>query len=201
MFPGSAVLVVETRVCCVSVIYCRLQYCVSVDPLQTAMLCLLGTGAQDGHLDFHTVPELWHPKGLIHNTAVWLILYGKTTNNTSAYCRSRLQESSQMLKQILFLWQIEISKSAILSCSRYLARVVYKLGLNSWNTEYSQNVTCICKNILSVKHILLECPITTELFQKNKYDLNAYDNVRDILHNTDGITVKLIVHSPVGKLV
>ena len=37
---------------------------------------------------------------------------------------------------------------------------------------------------------------------KNGYDLNAYNNVRDILYNTDVITnVKSIVHSPVGKLV
>ena len=95
------------------------------------------------------------------------------------------------------------SKFAIPSCSRYLARVIYKLRLNSWNTKYSQNVTCVCKNILSVKHILLECPITTELFQKNGYDLHAYNNVRDILYNDDVITniVKSIVHSPVGKLV
>ena len=44
---------------------------------------------------------------------------------------------------------------------------------------------------------------TTELFQKNGYDLNVYNNVRDILYNTDVITniVKSIVHSPVGKLV
>ena len=42
--------------------------------------------------------------------------------------------------------------------------------------------------MLSVRHILLECPITTELFQKNGYDLNAYNNVRDILYNTDVIT-------------
>ena len=54
-----------------------------------------------------------------------------------------------------------------------------------------------------VQHILLECPITTELFQKkNGYDLNACNNVRDILYNTDVINhnVKLSVHSPVGKL-
>ena len=64
-------------------------------------------------------------------------------------------------------------------------------------------MTCVCKNILSVKHILLECPITTKLFQKNGYDLNAYDNVRDILYNTDVITniVKSIVPSSVAKLV
>ena len=99
--------------------------------------------------------------------------------------------------------QIEKSKFAIPSCSRYLARVIYKFRLNSWNTKYSQNVTCVCKKILSVKHILLECPITTELFQKNGYDLNAYNNVRDILYNNEVITniVKSIVHSPVGKLV
>ena len=63
------------------------------------------------------------------------------------------------------------------------ARVIYKLRLYSGNTKYSQNVTCVCKNILSVKHILLECPITTELFQKNGSDLNACNNVRDILYS------------------
>ena len=41
------------------------------------------------------------------------------------------------------------------------------------------------------------------LFQKNRYDFNACNNVRDILYNTDAITaiVKLIVHSAVGKLI
>ena len=109
-------------------------------------------------------------------------------------------EINSLLKKTVYK-QTEKSKLAIPSCSRYLARVIYKLRLNSWNTKYSQNVTCVCKNILSVKHILLECPITTELFQKNGYDLHAYNNVRDILYNNDVITniVKSIVHSPVGK--
>ena len=67
-------------------------------------------------------------------------------------------------------------------------------------------MTCVCKNILSGKHTLLECPITTELFQKNGYDFNALQQCkRDILYNTDSdiinSIVKLIVHSPVGKLV
>ena len=63
-------------------------------------------------------------------------------------------------------------------------------------------MTCVCKNILSVKRILLECPITTELFQKNGHDFNACNNVKDILYNTDMINfiVKLIAHSPVGEL-
>ena len=48
--------------------------------------------------------------------------------------------------------QTERSKFAIPSYSRYLARVIYKLHLNTRNTKYSQNVTCVCKNIISVKH-------------------------------------------------
>ena len=57
--------------------------------------------------------------------------------------------------------------------------------------------------MLSVNHLLLGCPITTELIQKNGYDFKACNNVRDNLFNTDVITsvVQLIVHSPVGKLV
>ena len=55
--------------------------------------------------------------------------------------------------------------------------------------------------MLYVKQILLECPVTTELFKKNGYYLNAYNNVRDILYNTDVINniVKSIVHSPMGN--
>ena len=41
------------------------------------------------------------------------------------------------------------------------------------------------KNILSVKDILPECPVTRELLQKNGYDFNACNNVRNILYNTD----------------
>ena len=49
-------------------------------------------------------------------------------------------EINSILKKTVYK-QIEKSKSAIPSCSRYLTRVIYKLCLNSWNTKYSQNVT------------------------------------------------------------
>ena len=64
-------------------------------------------------------------------------------------------------------------------------------------------MTCICKNVLSVNQLLLECPVTTELLQKNGYDFNACSNVRDILYNTDVIIsiVKFAIRCPVGKLV
>ena len=42
-----------------------------------------------------------------------------------------------------------------------------------------------------------------DIKKKNGYDINACNNVRDILYKTDmtNSVVKLIVHSPVGKLV
>ena len=109
-------------------------------------------------------------------------------------------EFNSLLKKTVYK-QIEKSKPAIPSCSRYLARVIYKLRLNSWNTNYSQNLTCVCKKYLLNTYCLNV--LLLQLFQKNGYDLNAYNNVRDILYNTDVITntVKSIVHSPVGKFV
>ena len=75
--------------------------------------------------------------------------------------------------------------------------------------ECTWNVTLrlgryLCKNSLSVKHILLKCPITTESFQKKmETTFNACNNLRVILYNTEVINsiVELIVHSPVSKLV
>ena len=98
--------------------------------------------------------------------------------------------------------QIEKSKFAIPSCSRHLARVIYKLRLNTWNTKYSQNVTCVCKNIISVKHNYYNVLLPQSYFRKMDMT-NACNNVRDILYNTDIINsiVKLIVHNPVGKLI
>ena len=67
-----------------------------------------------------------------------------------------------------------------------LAKVIYELRLNSWNTKHSQNMTYVCKNILSVKQMLLECPITTELFQKNESDFNEIINDDNtIIYKTD----------------
>ncbi|MCB4748308.1 MAG: hypothetical protein LGB54_06945 [Sulfurovum sp.] len=45
--------------------------------------------------------------------------------------------------------------------------------------------------------------ILPQLFQKNGYDLNACNDIRDILYNTDVITniVKSSLHSPVEKFV
>ena len=95
--------------------------------------------------------------------------------NMSEISYNNLQLSYHEIVSILektVYQELEQSKSVISSCSRYLARVIYKLRLNSWNTKYSQHVTCVCKNITSFKHILIECPITIDLFKKNECDFN-----------------------------
>ena len=57
-------------------------------------------------------------------------------------------------------------------------------------------------NPLSVYHILLECPITTALFNKDGYDFTSCNSVIYTVYNTDVIIpiAKLIVRNPVGKL-
>ena len=103
-------------------------------------------------------------------------------------------EISSVLEQTVYQ-QLQKNKPVILSCPRYLSRVMYKLSHNTRSTTYSQKVTCICMKAQSVNHILLECSITTECFVclfvvvgglggwggglKDKYDFIACSNVRD----------------------
>ena len=97
---------------------------------------------------------------------------------------------------------VDINKHAIFFGPIYLARVIYKIRLNELNTKCSQNVTCICTNHLSVYHILLECPITTPLFNTARYDFTSCNSVIYIVYNTNIIIpiAKLIARSPAGKL-
>ena len=76
--------------------------------------------------------------------------------------------------------------------------VVYHPVFNFFSSAVE---VCICTNPLLVHHILLECPITTALFNKDGYDFTSCNSVTDVC-NTDVIIpiAKLIVRSPVGKL-
>ena len=73
------------------------------------------------------------------------------------------ETASVLEKMCIKNWKT--AKSAVSSRLRYLARVISMFRLNPWNPKYSRIVTCVCKNVLSVNHILLECPVTTGLFQ------------------------------------
>ena len=71
------------------------------------------------------------------------------------------------------------------------------------NTNCSEDVTRICKNISYMLTTYYLSVLLPQLCQKNGYDFNTCKNLRHILHTTDVITsfVELIVDGPVGKLV
>ena len=71
-------------------------------------------------------------------------------------------EMSSLLKQSL---KTEYkAKSHFPECSRHTQIIINKLRLNTWNTKYSKDVTCVCKEKISMKHILLNCPILNRLY-------------------------------------
>jgi len=41
--------------------------------------------------------------------------------------------------------------------SRHIISLAFRLYLNAWKTKYCKNVTCLCKNNISINHILKEC--------------------------------------------
>ena len=63
-------------------------------------------------------------------------------------------------------------------------------------------VAVFCTTPLSVNHILLKWPVTTELFLKDDIDFNVYNTVTYFLYY---LCYELLllnsVHSPVGKLI
>ena len=69
-------------------------------------------------------------------------------------------------------------------------------------TEYDLRLEKL-SYLLNIHTISYYHRVISEKRKKKGYDFNACNNVRDILYNTDIINsiVKLIVHSPVAKLV
>ena len=90
------------------------------------------------------------------------------------------------------------------SCSRNIEIIILKLRLNAWNTKFSKDIRCSCSNIISVHHVLFECPVLTELYRRKGLDLNAkYSNVHDALYDSQPFVIsvaEVISQSTVGKL-
>ena len=73
------------------------------------------------------------------------------------------------------LWQ-----SAIKSRPRNLSSLMCKLRLNALTIKYNNNITCCCKNSLSINHIMKECP----KLQDPLKNIKGYDQSLDwILNN------------------
>ena len=95
-----------------------------------------------------------------------------------------------MLQVNRTLTKLDISSNRVdWDCAPYLARAlatnrslevleVSSLTQALKGTRGEQSSRALSIGV-SFNHMLLECPITTELFTKNRYDFNACNNVRD----------------------
>ena len=69
-------------------------------------------------------------------------------------------------------------------CPQHLCSLLYKLRLNSWNTKYCKNVRCACNNMISVEHVLFECPVLLDLYKEHNLTLdNDMKDVTEFLSN------------------
>ena len=101
-------------------------------------------------------------------THIWHVLHNQSTNQAMFYfcvCSHRGDVRQRKGKKQQQQQQQQTNKTHTHTTTT--TTTTSKTKQNKQNKKpTTQNVKYVCKNILSVKHILLECPITTELFQK-----------------------------------
>ena len=108
-------------------------------------------------------------------------------------------EMSSLLKQSL---KTEYkAKSHFPECSRHTQIIINKLRLNTWNTKYSKDVTCVCKEKISMKHILLNCPILNRLYMDRGVIITENDVEKCLSDNARVVKIaRVIVDSTINKL-
>ena len=89
-------------------------------------------------------------------------------------------------------------------CPRQIEVIIYKLRLNAWNTKYCKNVSCSCSDVITVHHILFDCPVLKILYKMKGIDLTTkYGDIRGILYDSQQDIISIaeaISRSAVGKL-
>ena len=97
----------------------------------------------------------------------------------------------------LFKEKVGLKPYKRIFCPRYIACLVHKLRLNAWKTKFSKDVVCICKEQLSIQHILFDCQ-----FFKNKGMDNSSKSMIEILSDDEKIldVVKILAKTEVAKL-
>ena len=69
----------------------------------------------------------------------------------------RLCGSLKSKLNLLFKEKMKLKPYKRIFCPRYITCLIHKLRMNSWKTKYSKDITCVCKEPLSIHHILMEC--------------------------------------------
>ena len=85
---------------------------------------------------------------------------------------------------------------------RKISKLIYKMRLNAWSTKYSKNINCICSNneLISIQHILCECQVMKELYEKENLELPLVDNYKLLLNHEMFVKYAIVINnSPIGK--
>ena len=120
------------------------------------------------------------------------------TNTSFIHCRATDIDETGL--------HLDFLHGSLLHSPLFLCLCIQQLSLSLSVCLCLSLCLCFCLSLFLSLSVCLSVSlrVTTELFQKNGYDLNACtDNVIDIMYNTDVMNhiVKWLVHSPVGKLV
>jgi hypothetical protein len=76
----------------------------------------------------------------------------------------------------------------------------YKLRINSWNTKFAKDVTCMCNSKISIKHNLSECPVLKQSFREKNIFITAENIEESLLDNRSFYIAKIIQDSSLSSL-
>jgi ribonuclease HI len=103
-----------------------------------------------------------------------------------------------LLKQFI-MSNFNSNAHEVLNCPRHISKIIYKLRLNSWNTKFSKDVKCLCNENISVRHLLIHCPIIKNQLKDKNILINP-EQPLNVLYQSSAIEIAdIIVHSGFGN--
>ena len=90
---------------------------------------------------------------------------------------------------------------SVLSLPRKTSSLLLKFKLNIWRTKYVEDIKCVCKEDISINHMLYNCDFLNNLYRLNNIILDPNKDITEILN--DKIILKVIdilLESPLKNL-
>ena len=163
--------------------------------------CVINKGIR---LDFVWVPS---HVGIFWNEMCDLTAKQGALNSVFSYKVNDIRLSYHEIKSIfeknIYSKYLD-SNNNIISFSRNISSLIYRLRLNCWKTKFCKNIKCSCLEDISVHHILFECLELSNLFLEKGIDRKSYDNnIRNLLYadeHTLFLVAKILLGSDLAKL-
>ena len=132
------------------------------------------------------------------------ILAKKGASNENAVKVDNLNLNfSELKSKIKSKLNPKLEKNTIdtLSLPRKVSKLLLKLRLNVWKTKYVEDIKCICKENITIDHILCKCEFMKNLYEQNNIIIDSTKDIKDILNDNNIIRVmNIILESPIANL-